>query len=133
MRFRPLALTLLLLSAALVLPASSADAQVATEGTRLGWDQVAATVAEANSLIYEATFDGQAFVALTGVTCTGAASPFQCAAALPALANGAHMVQARAVAIAGSGRAESPLSAVFNFVFLRLPDAPTNLRIVPGA
>jgi hypothetical protein len=53
-----------------------------------------------------------------------------CSAGFPAtFPSGAHMVQVRTVDIEGSTRLESPLSAVFNFIFLGLPSAPTNLRI----
>lgn len=124
---------LLLLLTALVLPVSSASAQTANPSSRLAWDQVAPTLADANGYLYEATFDGGAVVPLAGVTCTGAASPFVCAVGFPlTFPSGAHMVQVRTVAFAGSTRLESPLSAVFNFIFLGLPQAPTNLRIVPG-
>lgn len=119
----------LVLSLALWLPASS-QAQTATQASRLAWDQVAPSLAEASSYLYEATYDGSALVVLTGVTCTGAASPFTCSAGFPAtFPSGAHMVQVRTVDIEGSTRLESPLSAVFNFIFLGLPSAPTNLRI----
>lgn len=111
------------------LPASS-QAQTATPASRLAWDQVAPSLAEASSYVYEATYDGGALVVLTGVVCTGAASPFVCSAGFPAtFPSGAHMVQVRTVDIEGATRLESPLSAVFNFMFLGLPSAPTNLRI----
>lgn len=119
----------LVLSLVLWLPASS-QAQTATPASRLAWDQVAPSLAEASSYVYEATYDGGALVVLTGVVCTGAASPFVCSAGFPAtFPSGAHMVQVRTVDIEGSTRLESPLSAVFNFIFLGLPSAPTNLRI----
>jgi hypothetical protein len=119
----------LVLSLVLWLPASS-QAQTATPASRLAWDQVAPSLAEASSYLYEATYDGGALVVLSGVTCTGAASPFVCSAGFPAtFPSGAHMVQVRTVDIEGTTRLESPLSAVFNFMFLGLPSAPTNLRI----
>lgn len=119
------------LSLLLVLLASSAEAQTAIPGSSLGWDQAADSAAEAGALLYEAAFDGLAPVALSGVVCTGTVSPFQCAAPLVGLRNGAHMVAVRAVAVVDGTRLESPLSAVFNFLWVAVPNAPSNLRIVP--
>lgn len=120
---------LLGLSLVLWMPASS-EAQTATPASRLAWDQVAPSLAEASSYLYEATYDGGALVVLTGVVCTGAASPFTCSVGFaPTFPSGAHMVQVRTVDIEGATRLESPLSVVFNFMFLGLPSAPTNLRI----
>lgn len=118
------------LCCALLLLASSAQAQTATPTSRLAWDQTAATLAEASSLAYEATFDGAPIAALPGVTCAGAASPFVCSAPLPAnLSAGAHAVAAQARNAVGP----SPLSATFNFTFISSPPAaPSNLRIIPG-
>lgn len=119
----------LVLALGLLLLASSAQAQTATPTSRLAWDQTAATLAEASSLAYEATFDGAPIAALSGVTCAGAASPFVCSAPLPALAAGAHAVAVQARNAVGP----SPLSAAFNFTFISSPPAaPSNLRIVPG-
>lgn len=118
------------LCGSLLLLASSAQAQTATPTSRLAWDQTAATLAEASGLAYEASFDGSAITALSGVTCAGAASPFVCSAPLPAnLSAGAHAVAAQARNAVGA----SPLSATFNFTFISSPPAaPSNLRIVAG-
>lgn len=117
------------LCCALLLLASSAQAQTATPTSRLAWDQAATTLAEASSLAYEATFDGAPIAALPGVTCAGAVSPFVCSAPLPTLAAGAHGVAVQARNAVGAG----PLSATFNFTFVSSPPAaPSNLRIVPG-
>lgn len=132
MRIPTLLSILLPLWLVLSLPASSA-AQTANPSSRLAWDQVAATLTDATGYLYEATFDGGAVLPLSGVTCTGAASPFTCSVGFPlTFPSGAHMVQVRTVAFDGPTRLESPLSAVFNFMFLGLPQAPSNLRIVPG-
>lgn len=122
----------ILLGLLLWMPESS-EAQTATPSSRLAWDQVAPSLAEASSYVYEATFDGGAIVVLPDVTCAGAASPFVCSVGFAVtFPSGAHMVQVRTVDFEGATRLESPLSAVFNFIFLGLPSAPTNLRIVPG-
>ena len=50
----------------------------------LSWDQVAATLADAQGLTVKYFLDGGATgVALTGVVCTGTTSPFQCTAPWP--------------------------------------------------
>ena len=108
--------------------ASGAAAQgTATPTSRLAWDQIAGSLAEASGYAYEGVYDGNpAPVVMTGVTCAGAASPYQCAGSFPALTPGPHTVAVQARNAAGP----SPLSAVFNFAFVALPSAPQNLRIV---
>lgn len=120
----------LLMVIGLLALASVAQAQgTATPTSRLAWDQAAGSLAEASGYAYEGVFDGNpAPVVLTGVSCGGATSPYQCAASFPALTPGPHTVQAAARSAAGA----SPLSAVFNFSFVALPSAPANLRIVSG-
>jgi len=115
------------------LPASS-QAQTANQASRLGWNEDAPTLGSASGLVYEASFNGQPFVPLAGVTCTGAVSPFQCSAPMPTLAQGPQVWVLRAVAFDGPTRFESPLSVAFSFTFTPfvLPAAPTNLRIIPG-
>lgn len=104
------------------------QAQVATPTARLGWDQVAGTLAEAQGFLYEATWDGGPFQPLPGVTCSGAAPPFLCSAPFIALTPGVHTVALRASNSAGT----SAPSEVFTFTFAVLPGVPTNIRIVPG-
>lgn len=118
---------LLLMTCLICVPALS-HAQTATPASRLVWDQPAGTLAEASGYTYEATWDGAPVVPLAGVTCAGTASPFVCAAAFPALTPTTHTVQVAARNAAGA----SPLSAVFSFTFVALPQAPRNLRITVG-
>ena len=115
------------------LPASS-EAQTATPASKLGWNQATGTLSEAQALLYEASFNGQPFVPLTLLACTGTVSPYQCEARMPALSSGPQLWVMRAVAFDASNRLESPLSLTFNFNFIPFvaPQAPTNLRIVPG-
>ena len=113
----------------LSLPAWSQAQPPAGPTSKLAWDQPAGTLAEASAMAYDAFFDGAvAPSTLTGVVCTGAASPFVCSAPFPALTPAAHGVTLAARNAAGS----SPVSAVFNFIFVALPQAPRNLRIVAG-
>ncbi len=119
----------LTLACAIIASAVIAEAQVATSTSRLAWDQVAETLAEASSYTYRASFDGGGLVTLTGVACAGAASPFICSATFPTLSHAAHSVAMVAVNAAGV----SPLSASFSFFMsVQLPSAPQNLRILPG-
>jgi len=109
-----------------------AAAQTGGPGSRLAWDQPAGSLAQAQGYVYEASWNGSPIQPVTSVTCTGAASPYVCAGAIPALVPGPHRVQLRAVdtATVPGTRLESPLSALFNFTLVALPGAPTNLRIV---
>ena len=99
----------------------------ASVASRLAWDQPAGTLAEASGYNYEASWDGAAAVAVAGVTCAGASSPFVCAGTFPALTPAGHTVRLQARNAAGA----SPLSASFAFTFVALPQAPQNLRILP--
>lgn len=115
--------------------ASISEAQVATPGSRLAWDQAASSLGQAQNYIYEAFWDGGSAVPMTGVACSGDTSPFTCSAEFIALTPGSHVVRIRAVDTASvpGTRLESPLSAVFNFTLVALPATPTNVRIIPGS
>ena len=108
-------------------------AQVATPGSRLAWDQDAPSLAEAQGQTYEASWDGAVAVPLTGVTCTGTASPYACSGALPPLTVGTHTVTLRARNATGTGPTSDALA--FSYSPFALPSAPRNLRIflTPGA
>lgn len=103
-------------------------------GDRLGFDQAAATLTEAQGYLYRAYLDG----AITGVTltatCSGASSPFACVAPLPSLTTGTHTSQLTASVVLPppDGRTiESVKSAVFTFRLFAAPESPTGQRIVP--
>lgn len=63
-----------------MITASAAQAQTRT----LAWDQEAPTVAAAQGYTYTPYVNDAVVPPLTGVTCTGATSPFVCQAPLPA-------------------------------------------------
>lgn len=99
----------------------------ATSTAKLGWDQGATTLLEATSYTYKYYADGSAVgTALTGVTCTGSVSPFQCQVPFPAFTPGNHTIQITATNVAGESDKSSPL----DFVFVVNPSSPTNLRII---
>lgn len=104
----------------------TAHAQTAVPSSRVGWDQAAPTLADANAYTYKYYPDGSATaVNFTGVTCTGTASPFQCVVGFPAFAPGNHTMQITASNAAG----ESVKSTPFAFVFVVTPATPVNVGL----
>lgn len=107
--------------------AATASAQTTvTIANKVGWDQVAPSLAIAQSYTYRYYPDvATTGIVLTGVTCTGAASPYQCEVTFPAFTPGTHTL----ALTAGSGGSESEKSAPLSFAFIVVPAVPTNLRI----
>jgi hypothetical protein len=106
--------------------ASPAFGQTVITGNRLGWDQAASVLTEAQGFTYRYYPDAASTgTTLSGVTCAGATSPFQCSAPFPAFTPGAHVVMLTAANIAG----ESVKSQSMQFIFVVVPGAPANLRI----
>lgn len=98
----------------------------ATPTSRLGWDQAAPSLSDAQGFTYKAYVDTSATgIPLTGVTCAGVASPFQCSGAIPTLSAGVHAIQITA----STGGQESLKSNTLSFVFRALA-APVNLRLI---
>lgn len=121
---------LLLPSAALVLLASSANAQPsAGSASRLTWDIPAANVGEAIGYIYEASYDDGAWERINNVNCGNPTSPFTCAGDIKPLTPTTHTVRIRAVALVNTARVEGPASEPLTFRFVAVPSAPVNLRI----
>ena|ERR1035437_5972482 len=96
-----------------------------TSTNKLIWNQAAADLATAQGYTYAMYPDGGTKVALTGVTVTGATSPFACQVPFPTFTPGVHSVTVTASDIAG----ESPQSTACAFQFVVIPLAPTNLSI----
>lgn len=94
---------------------------------QLGWDEAAASLADANKLLYKLTVDQNPAVILTRVVCTGSVSPFACQAPWPLLSVGSHNIFL--VAADGTGF-ESQQSSTYQFNFGIIPAAPGNLRNV---
>lgn len=118
-----------LLAAILVLVAVPCMAQVvATPQSRLGWDQEAADLAEAQSLTANLYVEGQvgAPIVLAGKICNaGTGTAFFCAATLPPFTSGLHTVRLT-VGLAGMESAPSdPLT--FRVVIVQ---TPKGLKIV---
>lgn len=106
--------------------AGFAFAQTGTSASTLAWDQAAANLAEAQAYSFKYYPAGAATgIALSGVTCSGAAAPFTCSVSYPAFTPGAHTLQLTA----GNAAGESPKSAAFSFTFVVIPSAPANIRI----
>jgi len=118
----------LLLVIALAAPLH-AQAQ-ASPASRLGWDQGAANLAEANTFGATLFIDNvggadTGGVVLVGKSCSGTASPFACVADLPALTVGPHVLRLSAT----FSTFESPVSTPLDIVMIVI-QTPTNLRIV---
>lgn len=120
---------LLMLWCVLWLSAVAFAQSTGTAGDRLAWDQPNATAAIAQTLTYRYYPDGATTgIVLTGVTCSGTA-PVTCSAPFPAFTPGNHSLTATAANAAG----ESLRSTPFAFVFVVVPSAPVNLRVISGS
>jgi hypothetical protein len=117
----------ILIAIAILLVSSVVYAQPpATGGNKLGWDQAASSLAEAQGYTYKYYPDSATTgTTLISITCVGATSPYQCEVAFPAFTPGNHTVTLTASNLAG----ESVKSAPLNFTFIVTPGAPTNLKI----
>ena len=107
--------------------ASTVYAQTPATGTsKIGWDQSATTLAEAQAYTYKYYPDSATTgVTLTSVTCIGTTSPYQCEVPFPAFTPGSHALTLTTSNEAG----ESAKSSVLNFKFVVVASAPTNLKI----
>ena len=115
------------LTVLLVIFASVAYAQPpATGSSKIGWDQTAPTLAEAQGYTYKYYPDTATVgTTLISVTCVGTVSPYQCEVAFPAFTPGAHTLTLTANNLAGESAKSSPLS----FAFIVTPSSPSNVRI----
>lgn len=118
----------------LCLPSFAAAQTPVTPGDRLGWDQPAASVIEAQSYTYLIAIDGGAPTAVTGATCTGTTSPFVCSVPFPAMTPGVdHSVTVAARKTVNNVNLDSPFSAPAVFRLEVVPGTPVNIRRVSGS
>jgi len=118
-------LLLLTLGLLVALAAPLAAQTPALPTSVLGWDQGGATLADVNTLVTRIYVDNAQGVAVTGRTCAGTVSPFQCRAPLPALTPGLHAIRLTSAVDAF----ESPLSVALDITMIVLV-TPTNLQIL---
>ncbi len=122
-----------------LLLAGSASAQTpVVPGDKVGWDQPAASLAEASGFSYLLQIDALAPVVVgpAAVTCTGATSPYLCSTAFPAATPGVQhnlAVAARRV-VAGPPvtNLDSAFSAPLVFRLEVIPGTPVNVRRIAG-
>lgn len=97
--------------------------------SKLGWDQDAPTLSDAQAYTYKYYADGSSTGAvLSNVTCTGSTSPFVCTAPFPAFTPGNHSIKLTASNLAGESSSSLPL----DFTFIVTPSVPRGLRIIGG-
>jgi len=113
------------ITAALILVTATAVLAQAIPTSKLGWDQGAPTLAEAQGYTYLVYADGATTPLTLTATCVGTATPFQCEAPFPAFTPGNHTLTMSAKNAAG----ESAKTAPFPFTFVVIPATPTGLRI----
>lgn len=109
-----------------------AQGPIATQNSKLGWDEPAPTLADANRYRYDVTIDTAAPVQLTPVICTGPAGPagFPCLAPFPAATPTAlHSMSVTAIDPATAIASLPSISFPFRFGFA--PSMPANLRVIP--
>lgn len=111
----------------ILLVASTVYAQPPVTGAnKIGWDQAAPTLADAQGYTYKYYPDSATVgTTLVSVTCAGTVSPYQCQVPFPAFTPGPHNLTLTAGNLAG----ESVKSAPLSFAFVVTPGAPTNLII----
>ena len=113
-----------------LLIASVAHAQTPVVGTeQLQWDQGAVSLAQAQSYSYDVQDGTAAPVAVSPVTCSGAASPFVCSTRLPALTTGLHALAVRARVVVNGTTLQSTFSAPLSILMMAIPAIPQNVRI----
>ena len=123
---RTLGMTLMCL-----LVASLAQAQTQAVGTEtLVWDQAGTTAAAVQAFTYDVQDGSAAPVALTGVTCSGASSPFVCQTRLPALTTGLHAVSVRARTVINGTPLVGSFSAPLSLLIVAVPAVPQNVRLL---
>jgi len=123
----------LLLTLALLTFAAPLAAQTPVTGaSSLAWSQAAASLAIASAYRYDARVDALPPVALLGVVCTGATSPFSCTGQFPAAVPGlAHTIALAATDVSVTPALTSAFTATIAFRFVIAPPSPTGLMVVP--
>lgn len=94
--------------------------------SHLTWSEAGPDLPTVSGYSYQYFADGATTgTALTGVTCSGTASPFTCSVSMPAFTPGAHALTLVASDIAGASQPSSAIS----FTFVVAPSTPTALAI----
>jgi glucose/arabinose dehydrogenase len=113
-------------------PPPGGGGETITGRERIGWDQLAENTAELATFRYAIYVDGVRSE-LAEVSCgtTSGAAGFACSARLPAMSNGAHVLEIASY-ITADGVLESPRSAQFRVTVTGIA-APTEQDITDGA
>ena len=93
------------------------------------WNQDGSSLTVVQGYVYKYYLDGAVTGSvLSGVTCTGTATPYSCQVRSPTFSMGAHGITLTAASAAG----ESVQSTPFQFVYGNPPAIPNNIRVVKG-
>lgn len=100
-----------------------------TISVQLSWPQPAPDLASASGYTYRRYDDGATTgMVLTGVTCTGAASPFTCTSGVFAVTTGSHTLQMTAANSTGESiKVPTPPLA---YAFTDIPFPPGDVRVI---
>jgi hypothetical protein len=98
----------------------------ATGKNKIGFDQEGPTLTEVQAYTWKYYADtATTGIILTGVSCIGTVSPYQCEAPFPAFTPGSHILTLTTSNLAGESIKSAPLS----FAFVVTPGAPINIKI----
>ena len=118
--------------ALLTLAAPLAAQTPVTGASTLAWSQTAGSLAIASAYRYDAQIDALPPVAVLGVVCTGATSPYSCTGQFPAAVPGlAHTIALAATDVSVTPPLTSAFTATVAFRFVIAPTSPTALMVVP--
>jgi len=122
--------TLVLSLLLFIAPAAFAQSNAAPTD-KFAWNIEAASLAVAQAYTYELELDGTVLATALVTTCSGAASPYDCNAPIPAVTPSTHTARVRAVDTSGTPLT-GPFSDLLTFTMRAVPSKPGNFRIIPA-
>lgn len=125
-----LVLTLGLIIGFLIFPVGLNAQVISSNGNSLCWDQVASSLQESQSFVYQQVVDQTPKTIISNVVCSGQISPFTCQIPLPINTSGSHTVSITASTRLTDGTLLESPSGSFTYVIGIAPSAPSNFRII---
>lgn len=106
--------------------AQAGQTQQVYVASHLTWSEAGPDLPTVSGYSYQYFADGSTTAAaLSGVSCSGTASPFTCSVSMPAFTPGSHSLTLVASDVAGASQPSSAIS----FTFVVAPSTPTGLAI----